>query len=163
MYQLAKQVGEELLRVGGKLAAAESCTGGWVSQEVTAVAGSSEWFDCGFITYSNAAKKRMLGVREETLEAHGAVSEAVVIEMAEGAIKESEAVFSVSLSGVAGPDGGSVEKPVGTVWIAWAACGQETVAREYCFDGDRKSVRQQAVNQALKGILDCVLKRSLQS
>ena len=163
VYKLAKQVGEELQRVGVKLATAESCTGGWIAQEVTAVPGSSEWFDCGFVTYSNAAKKRMLGVREETLVAHGAVSEAVVLEMAEGAVRESDASLSVAISGVAGPDGGSAEKPVGTVWMAWALCGETTKSNLYRFKGDRESVRQQAVNQALKGILDCLSKRSLQS
>ncbi len=105
------------------IATAESCTGGWVAQELTSIAGSSVWFDRGFVTYSNAAKEEMLGVSAEIIKNHGAVSEPVVRAMAEGVLAKSSASISVSISGVAGPGGGSVEKPVGTVWFAWAETG----------------------------------------
>mgnify|MGYP001078184034 CR=1 FL=1 len=152
MSALAEQVGKFLAAHQYVLATAESCTGGWVAQEITAIAGSSAWFDSGFVTYSNKAKTRMLEVSEETLSKWGAVSEAVVVEMARGAIKQSAANVAIAISGVAGPGGGSIEKPVGTVWIAWSIAGHES-ARCYSFSGDRESVRAQAMQVALEGLL----------
>ncbi len=153
MKNLAQKVGETLLAKGMKLATAESCTGGWVAQAVTAVAGSSGWFDCGFVSYSNTAKQKMLGVDPAVLEARGAVSEAVVAQMAEGALRNSDANIAVAISGIAGPGGGSEDKPVGTVWLAWAIDGHPTVTCLSFFNGDRDEIRQQAVEQALEGVM----------
>lgn len=141
------------------LSTAESCTGGWISQSLTALAGSSAWFDTGFITYSNAAKQRLLGVPAALFEpgAPGAVSEEVVRAMTAGAIANSEAELAVAVSGIAGPDGGSREKPVGTVWIAWQWHDQ-TLARRFQFAGDREEVRHAAVVAALEGCLLLVAK-----
>lgn len=152
MSALAEEVGEYLKSRNQVLATAESCTGGWVAQEITAIAGSSEWFDAGFVTYSNQAKVRMLGVAESSLAEAGAVSEAVVLEMARGAVANSAATVSIAISGVAGPGGGSIEKPVGTVWIAWSKFHKESAER-FNFAGDRESVRSQAVEAALKGLM----------
>lgn len=138
---------------GMMLASAESCTGGWIAQEITAIPGSSAWFDCGFVTYSNASKQKMLGVSKDTLDQYGAVSAEVVAQMADGALKNSDAHISVATSGIAGPGGGSKEKPVGTVWFAWAEQGKSVRTKKYCFEGDRESVRKQAVSVALEGIL----------
>ncbi|MEJ2651474.1 MAG: nicotinamide-nucleotide amidohydrolase family protein [Gammaproteobacteria bacterium] len=151
---LSAQLGERLLRRGFMLTTAESCTGGWVAQAVTAIPGSSQWFERGYVTYSNAAKEESLGVRPATLERMGAVSEATVREMAEGALAHSHAQVAVAVSGVAGPGGGSLEKPVGTVCLAWAAAGRETRAHCQFFLGNREAVRRQAVEAALQGILD---------
>lgn len=156
LYSLARRLGGELLRGGGMLAAAESCTGGWISKVVTDVPGSSQWFDRGFVTYSNAAKQEMLGVPAKALDRHGAVSEAVVESMAVGALRHSRANYAVAVSGVAGPDGGTPEKPVGTVWIAWAEAGAALQCRRLCFDGDREAVRRQTVAVALEGVLKLV-------
>lgn len=153
ILDLAKKVGEQLHGKGAVLATAESCTGGWVAQAITTIAGSSAWFDCGFVTYSNQSKHQMLGVSLETLDKQGAVSEAVVTQMAEGALQRSQAHITVAVSGVAGPGGGSRTKPVGTVWLAWAIQGHPTVACLSFFNGDRESIRQQAVEQALEGVL----------
>ncbi|HSG04543.1 MAG TPA: CinA family protein [Marinobacterium sp.] len=153
MEALAKRLGEALLGRNLVLATAESCTGGWVSALVTSVAGSSAWFDAGFVTYSNLAKQRMLGVREETLETQGAVSEAVVLEMVTGACINSKANCAVSISGVAGPDGGSLEKPVGTVWVGWRV-HQHVWAQRFQFRGDRTEIRRQAVEAALSGLIE---------
>ncbi len=158
LQELAQQVGERLLERGLFMAAAESCTGGWISQEITSVAGSSGWFDCGIVTYSNAAKQQLLGVKIETLEAQGAVSGEVVLEMARGALANSRAEIAVAVSGVAGPGGGSAEKPVGTVWIAWVhedGGGREILADAKCFSysGDRQAVRYKTVTDALAGLL----------
>lgn len=152
LESLAAEVGQALRRKGWMLATAESCTGGWIAQVSTAIAGSSEWFERGFVTYSNAAKQEMLGVRAETLAQHGAVSEATVREMAAGALARSRAQVAVAVSGIAGPGGGGVEKPVGTVWIAWAGAAG-VVATRYHFAGDRHAVRAQTVQQALHGML----------
>jgi len=153
MQQWVEQIAEQLTARGWMLATAESCTGGWVARELTARAGSSDWFDCGFVTYSNGAKQRLLGVPAELIEREGAVSEAVVRAMAEGAVRNSDARVAVSISGVAGPGGGSAEKPVGTVWFGWACEGRPTRAEHHLFDGDREAVRRQAVEIALRGIL----------
>ena len=147
--ELAKHALDQQVRI----ATAESCTGGWVAQEVTALAGSSEWFECGFVTYSNEAKQQMLGVPESFFISDGAVSESVVVAMAQGAVEKSRAQLSVAISGVAGPGGGTALKPVGTVWIAWYYAGHEVEACCYQFPGDREEVREQAVTEALKGLI----------
>ncbi|OOG28153.1 damage-inducible protein CinA [Thioalkalivibrio denitrificans] len=150
---LARDVGNVLAGAGLRLATAESCTGGWIAKLVTDVAGSSGWFERGFVTYSNEAKQELLGVPEGLLEQHGAVSEPVVRAMAAGALARSRADLSLAVSGVAGPGGGSAAKPVGTVWLAWAGAGGESVTRQFHFDGDRDAVRRQAAAVALEGIL----------
>ena len=150
---LATLVGAKLRAKGMMLATAESCTGGWVAQAATAIAGSSEWFERGFVTYSDAAKQEMLGVSARTLAANGAVSEQTAREMAAGALVHSRAQVAVAITGIAGPTGGSPEKPQGTVCFAWALEGGvvSTVTRR--FDGDRDSVRRQSVIAALQGVL----------
>jgi nicotinamide-nucleotide amidase len=153
---LAAEVGECLRQRGLMLAVAESCTGGWVAQAITAVAGSSQWFERGFVTYSNLSKVELLGVDSATLEKQGAVSEATVREMAEGALARSRAQVAAAVSGIAGPGGGSLEKPVGTVCMAWAAGGAETRAECRFFLGNREAVRRQAVETVLRGLLDLI-------
>lgn len=151
---LSAQLGERLQKAGAMLATAESCTGGWVAEAVTAIAGSSAWFDRGFVTYSNEAKMEMLGVPAGTIDAHGAVSEATVRAMAAGALERSRASVTVAITGVAGPGGGSVEKPVGTVWFGWAVRGGTITAIERRFAGDREAVRRQSVAFALAGVIE---------
>ncbi|MDX2312492.1 MAG: CinA family protein [Gammaproteobacteria bacterium] len=151
---LANRVGEALSARGFMLATAESCTGGWASMAVTAVAGSSAWFERGFVTYSNAAKQEMLGVRPKTLLRDGVVSEAVVVEMAAGALIHSQADISVAISGIAGPGGAVPGKPVGTVCFSWAVKGQSHHKDTKHFEGDREAVRLQSVMFALQGLLD---------
>lgn len=141
---------------------AESCTGGGIAHAITSISGSSEWFERGFVTYSNQAKMDLLGVPDNMITEHGAVSEATAKAMAEGALKNSLAGFSVSVTGIAGPDGGSKAKPVGTVWIAWAGGLLPTEATCYQFEGDREAVREQTIFQALSGLYQRVL-QSLQS
>lgn len=149
---LVKSLADALLRSQSTLSCAESCTGGWIAKVCTDLAGSSAWFDAGFVTYSNAAKQAMLGVSAQALQQHGAVSEAVVMEMAQGALQRSQANLSVAVSGIAGPGGGSDDKPVGTVWLAWAdASGCQ--AQRMLFSGDRDAVRHQTVVTALQGLL----------
>lgn len=150
LMQLSEQVGLALKARGATVTTAESCTGGWVAKAITDIAGSSAWFERGFVTYSNEAKAQMIGVREETLAQHGAVSEPVVVEMAIGALKAARAHFAVSISGIAGPDGGSEEKPVGTVWFAFVSASGEGITRRECFSGDRDAVRRQATAYALQ-------------
>lgn len=152
LFILAQRVGAALLAKNWKLATAESCTGGWIAQTITAVAGSSTWFDAGFVTYSNAAKQRMLGVQTETLSRYGAVSETVVTEMASGALARADADCAIAVSGIAGPGGGTAEKPVGTVCMAWAS-GISLVARTFHFHGSRESIRRQSVLAALGELL----------
>ncbi len=158
MDVLAAQVGELLKSHGLMLATAESCTGGGVAQAITDIAGSSVWFERGFVTYSNLSKQQMLGVSATTLNQHGAVSEAVVREMVEGALKYSNAQVALAVSGVAGPDGGSVEKPVGTVWFAWGIKDGITTATRHQLDGNRAAVRAQAVQIALHGTINMLNK-----
>lgn len=153
LFDLAARLGEELKARGLWLATAESCTGGWVGEAVTAVSGSSNWYDRGFITYTNQAKQDMLGVSADTLAAHGAVSEATVREMALGALAHSRAQAALAISGVAGPTGGTPEKPVGLVWFAWAFQDGRVEAERLVFPGDRQGVRRQAVEHALEGVL----------
>ena len=149
LYQLAERVGQGLLAAGWRIATAESCTAGWIAKALTDVAGSSQWFECGYVTYSNAAKIRDLSVSESTLEQHGAVSEAAVREMAAGAWRISCAEVAVAVSGVAGPDGGTPEKPVGMVWFALATPPGEVICEVRRFEGDREQVRRQSVAHAL--------------
>jgi nicotinamide-nucleotide amidase len=155
IHQLAQELG--LLLFDKKLccAVAESCTGGGLSAAITDIAGSSQWFDRGFVTYTNEAKEEMLNVPREVITSHGAVSEATVRAMAQGAIANSNAHLSAAISGIAGPGGGSKEKPVGTVWIAWSSHLQPTIAHCYLFNGDRLLIREQAVQAALEGLIEC--------
>jgi len=157
---LAAQVGGALKAHGLMLATAESCTGGGVAQAITDVAGSSAWFERGFITYSNLSKQQMLGVSEATLSQHGAVSEAVVREMVAGALANSAAQLALAVSGIAGPEGGTPDKPVGTVWFAWGIKHGATHAQRHQIDGNRAAVRAQAVRIALQGALDLLGRRT---
>lgn len=153
MLNLAMTVGKRLAERGWMLVTAESCTGGWAGQAVTAVSGSSGWYERGYITYSNTAKCEMLGVQQTTLDRYGAVSPQTAQEMAIGALNRSHAQIGVSITGIAGPDGGTAAKPVGLVCFAWAA--QDGLVRQetHYFTGDRETVRRQAVATALQGIL----------
>ena len=151
---LAAKVGALLCINGQKLATAESCTGGWVAQCLTAVAGSSDWFERGFVTYSNEAKSEMLGVEAETLLAHGAVSEATAAAMAAGALRHSRADWALAVTGIAGPGGGSKDKPVGMVCFGWAAFDGRVDTQTRHFTGDREQVRAQSVAHALQGVLE---------
>jgi len=151
--ELVTMLANRLQQSGEKLACAESCTGGWIAKVLTDMPGSSAWFDRGFVTYSNEAKQEMLGVSAQTLGDHGAVSRETVLEMARGALVQSAAGSSVAVSGIAGPGGGTVDKPVGTVWIAWAGEGFAEAVCEH-FEGDRDAVRSAAVRAALQGLLD---------
>ncbi|MFZ5522844.1 MAG: nicotinamide-nucleotide amidase [Pseudomonadota bacterium] len=160
MDVLAAQVGALLKSHGMMLVTAESCTGGGVAQAITDVAGSSAWFERGFVTYSNLAKQQMLGVSEATLKQHGAVSEAVVREMVAGALKSSTAQVALAVSGIAGPDGGMPDKPVGTVWFAWGIKGGETHAQRHQLGGNRAEVRAQAVRIALQGVANLLNERT---
>lgn len=153
MDVLAAQVGGLLKAHGLMLATAESCTGGGVAQAITDVAGSSAWFERGFVTYSNLSKQQMLGVDEATLSRYGAVSEATVREMVIGALAHSTAHVALAVSGIAGPDGGTVEKPVGTVWFAWGLAHQPVQTACHPLHGDRAAVRSQAVRIAMQGIV----------
>jgi nicotinamide-nucleotide amidase len=153
--KLAQSVGQALRARGWHVATAESCTGGWIAKALTDIPGSSLWFTTGYVTYANEAKVRELGIPEELLAAHGAVSEPVVAAMAAAAKDRASADVSVAVSGIAGPDGGSAEKPVGTVWFAWAFPeGRKREAR--WFAGDREAVRRLAVAHALEGLAACV-------
>jgi nicotinamide-nucleotide amidase len=156
LYELALEVGQALKRRGWLLVTAESCTGGWVGEAVTMVSGSSEWFECGFITYTDAAKQEMLGVEAATLRAHGAVSEPTVRQMVAGALARSNGDIALAVSGVAGPTGGSPAKPVGTVCLAWGVRGGEPTAVTHHFTGDREAVRRQSVIEVLEGVLKVV-------
>jgi nicotinamide-nucleotide amidase len=153
IYRLSERLGTLLRQNGQVLATAESCTGGWISQAVTMIPGSSKWFDCGFVTYTNRSKQALLGVRVGTLEQHGAVSELTVREMAEGVLRRTQADCSVAVSGVAGPDGGSDDKPVGTVWLAVSARDSATRASRLQLNGDRDAVRRQTVIAALQALI----------
>ena len=150
---LSRLVGEHLAARGWRLATAESCTGGWVAEVVTATAGSSGWFDCGFITYSNDAKCAQLGVSPMTLARHGAVSEPTTAAMVRGTLERAEADLALSISGIAGPGGGSADKPVGTVCFGWGRTGESPQTATCRFDGDREAVRRQAVVFALTELI----------
>jgi len=135
---------------------AESCTGGWIAQTATAIPGSSDWFDRGYVTYSNRAKMEVLGVAEQTLATYGAVSEQTVAEMVAGALAAAAVEVAAAVTGVAGPDGGTPEKPVGTVWFGWCLAGGNPVTKMVRFDGDRHSVRAQTVAVALDGLIELI-------
>lgn len=155
MIALADRVGEKLKAAGALLVTAESCTGGWVAQAVTSVPGSSDWFERGFVCYSNASKVELLGVSPETLERHGAVSEETAREMAQGALRRGRGTLAVAVTGVAGPAGGTPGKPVGSVCLAWA--GRHGIRSETRhFAGDRESVRRKSVERALEGVLEAL-------
>ncbi|MGZ5651207.1 MAG: CinA family protein [Usitatibacter sp.] len=152
--QLARRLGRAGTRRGGDLVTAESCTGGGIATACTRVSGSAKWFERGMVTYSNIAKKEMLGVSQRTLKNHGAVSEEVAREMAAGALKRSHADVSVAVTGIAGPTGGVPGKPVGTVHFAWGVRGGPIQTRMFRFKGDRVAVRLQTVAVALQGLID---------
>ena len=151
---MAQEMGRIAKRRGIMIATAESCTGGGIAAAITRIPGSAKWFDRGFVTYHNLAKHQMLGVREATLHKYGAVSEPVARQMAAGALRRSQATVSVAVTGIAGPTGGTREKPVGTVWFAWAAKNNPVQSRMFRFEGDRYEVRRQTVAMALQGIID---------
>jgi nicotinamide-nucleotide amidase len=155
LQALARELGQALLARNQRVAAAESCTGGWVAKALTDVPGSSRWFESGIVAYSNSAKHSVLGVPAGLIAAHGAVSEQVVRAMAEGARAKLGADVAVAVSGVAGPDGGTPDKPVGLVWFAWAVRPGTTTERRV-FAGDRESVRRQSVALALERLLELV-------
>ncbi len=163
LYLLSQEVGDLLLENNQLLVTAESCTGGGVATAITEVAGSSAWFDRAFVTYSNEAKQEMLGVKPETLAEFGAVSEPVVFEMVQGALKNAKATIGVSISGIAGPAGGSEEKPVGTVCFAWADKAGWLHIETKHFSGDRGEVRTQAVDYALETLKEYFLSQALKS
>lgn len=170
LTELAREVGEALARNGARVACVESCTGGWIAKALTDVPGSSAWFGWGWVTYANDAKRQLVGVPEAVLAAHGAVSEAAVAAMARAGRVLSGSEFAVAVSGVAGPDGGTPEKPVGTVWFGWDGppdmidrrSADKTdpdvpgITARRVFAGDRESIRRQAVAQALRGLLELV-------
>jgi nicotinamide-nucleotide amidase len=149
---LAAATGQQLLAGRQILVTAESCTGGWIAKCMTDVAGSSGWFDCGLAAYSYEAKQALLGVRPQTLEQFGAVSRETVVEMVSGALVHSGATIAVAVTGIAGPGGGSDDKPVGTVWVGWKKRGGYARAEVFHFEGDRDAVRRQTVATALRGI-----------
>ncbi len=159
ILQLAKETGALLLEHQLKVVTVESCTGGYIAQAITSVAGSSNWFERGFVTYSNEAKQELVDVQPETLRSHGAVSREVVREMAAGGLTASHANLAVAVTGIAGPDGGTDSKPVGTVWLGWADDCGNAVERLCQFDGDRSDVRKLTVKVALGGIAEFLNKR----
>jgi nicotinamide-nucleotide amidase len=152
LRSLAETVGARMRAQRQTLVTAESCTGGWIAKTVTDVAGSSEWFDCGIVAYSYEAKQALLSVNPHTLEANGAVSRETVIEMVSGALVHSGASVAIAVTGIAGPGGGTSDKPVGTVWIGWKRRGGYPEAALFHFDGDRDAVRRQTVAAALAGL-----------
>jgi nicotinamide-nucleotide amidase len=154
LQDLAMQVGTALAQQELMLVTAESCTGGWLGQVITSVAGSSGWYERGFITYATASKQEMLGVSNATLEQYGSVSEQTASEMAAGAIARSHAQVAVSVTGIAGPDGGIEEKPVGMVCFAWIMKEGMALAETRYFSGSREEIRRQSVSGALQGLID---------
>jgi nicotinamide-nucleotide amidase len=156
LYALARDVGASLASRGVTLATAESCTGGWIAQAITDVPGSSAWFEAAIITYSNQAKHALLGVADELLQQYGAVSEEVVRAMGQGVLHVTQADWAIAVSGIAGPSGGSANKPVGTVWINWTARAGPCWSHRFRYAGDRREVRRQAVEGALQGLLEAL-------
>ena len=152
--QLSVALGEKLLAKRWRVATAESCTGGGVAAAITATAGSSDWFEYGIVSYANKAKQKLLQVNPKTLLQNGAVSEAVVQQMLAGILKLSGANLAIAVSGIAGPGGGNTDKPVGTVWFAWGLATGELKTQIFQFKGDRVAIQAQAVEQALRGLLD---------
>ncbi len=156
VQELAKKLGARLLMKDLRLATAESCTGGWIAKLLTDIAGSSDWFESAIVSYSNEAKKHFLKVPDGVLLDHGAVSENTVLAMQQGIFMETHADAGISVSGIAGPGGGSEEKPVGTVWIAVSLRKQMVHTQKFLFEGDRNQVRLQAVEAALKAMLELI-------
>jgi nicotinamide-nucleotide amidase len=154
---LALQLGECLKTQGAKLATAESCSGGWVAKTITDLPGSSAWFEGAIVCYSNESKHDLLGVSAKTIEEFGAVSGDTVLEMTDGVFQRTVADVVVSVSGIAGPDGGSDDKPVGTVWLCWGKRDKTSVAKEFHFEGNREAVRLQTVEAALMSVLDVMI------
>jgi len=152
LHTLSEQIAVEFTRRGATLVTAESCSGGWIAKTLTDIAGSSAWFECGVVAYSYEAKEALLGVRPETLEEHGAVSRETAIEMVSGALARYGATVAVAVTGIAGPSGGTADKPVGTVWISWKRRGGYAQAELFHFDGDRDAVRRHTVAAALAGV-----------
>lgn len=153
---LAERLGEALLTEKMKVVTAESCTGGGIAHLITSIPGSSQWFERGFVVYSNEAKLELLRVDMEIFDSFGAVSRESAVAMAQGAVVNSHADISVAVTGVAGPDGGTPDKPVGTVCFAWSRRGGETKAASTVFEGDRQHVREQAILMAIQGLLDII-------
>ena len=151
---LVTRIAEKLKAENARVSTAESCTGGWLAKTLTDLPGSSDWFEYGFVSYGNDAKQDLLAVPADTLDRYGAVSAEAVTAMADGALSRSGAELAVAVTGIAGPDGGSADKPVGTVWFAWARRGHDPISRCRRFDGDRDAVRRQAVVAALSGLLE---------
>jgi len=154
LRELAEQLGQCLTAKDMKLASAESCTGGWLAKVITDIPGSSDWFSCSVVSYSNEAKQSLLGVSEDTLDTFGAVSAETVREMTEGLLLHTEADVAVSISGIAGPGGGSDDKPVGLVWLSWGKRDEAIFAEQFNFEGGRERVRLESVKQALTCLLD---------
>lgn len=152
LHALAQMLAEALTQRREMLVSAESCTGGWIAKVLTDLPGSSAWFECGVVAYSYEAKEALLGVNPHTLEQHGAVSEETAVEMVSGALARFGATIAVAVTGIAGPSGGTQDKPVGTVWVAWKRRGGYAQAQMFQFDGDREAVRRQTVARALEGI-----------
>jgi len=152
IFNLVQRLAPQLIEQRKMLASAESCTGGWIAKSITDMDGSSLWFDCSIVSYSNTSKQELLGVKSATLDHYGAVSQPVVKEMVLGLLDRCCANMGISISGVAGPSGGTDDKPLGTVWIAWATPGVLIEAMRFQFDGDRNAVRLQAVFEALNGV-----------
>ena len=152
LNDLSQTIATIFVQRGATLVTAESCTGGWIAKTLTDIAGSSAWFECGVVAYSYEAKEALLGVRPETLEQQGAVSRETVIEMVSGALARFGATVAVAVTGIAGPSGGTTDKPVGTVWIGWKRRGGYAHAEVFHFDGDRDAVRRQTVSAALRGV-----------
>ena len=157
LADLAEQLGECMKAKGMKLASAESCTGGWLAKIITDLPGSSAWFTGSVVSYSNAAKQSLLGVNESTLNEFGAVSGETVLEMTDGLFSHTDADVAVSISGIAGPDGGTDAKPVGLVWLSWGKRDKSVFANPFNFDGDREVVRKQSIKQALNCLLDLLV------
>ena len=154
LHQLAAELGEKLCARGWMLATAESCTGGWVGQLITSLPGSSQWYERGFITYANAAKIEMLGVPAEVIDEHGAVSEETASAMAAGALAHSHAQATLAISGIAGPGGGTPQKPVGLVCYGWALEDGTVMSSTCRLDGDREEIRSRAVAAAMRGLIE---------
>jgi nicotinamide-nucleotide amidase len=153
LHRLAERLGEALRAHRQTVCTAESCTGGWIAKVITDIPGCSDWFDCGLAAYSYEAKQALLGVRQETLTQFGAVSRETVLEMVSGALIASGASVAVAVTGIAGPAGGTPEKPVGTVWLGWKRRGRYPIAECFQFGGERETVRRQTVAAALRGLL----------
>ena len=152
LTSIAQQLGEMLCKKNAKLTTAESCTGGGISEAITAVSGSSQWFEFGFVTYANSAKQQLLGVSKEAIDEYGAVSEQVVEQMAQGAIQQSQADYAIAVSGIAGPDGGTEDKPIGTVWFCWQT-PTRSWTQQLMLSGDRQAVRTAAIKNSLQQLL----------